>query len=363
MKLLHFLLFTLMVQGIFAQEKEPRSISVLTKTGFLIAHRSQMSHLVQGLNYGVELEFAKQRSNFNFYSEGLRWPVQGFSVSYQDFGFREVLGLGIGVMQFTKFNLIQREKIGFLDLKLASGFSIITKDYDAIENPKNNAIGSHLNHLISAQLTWEKHLGHVNFGLGLEINHYSNASMNAPNLGLNTPMLHVKLGYNDAPRQVYTPFEGPVIAVLPRFSNNFHVALMTTFKQNLPGLAPSKFLPIVGVQAAYRRYLNLKWDLEGTVDVIYNQANRVFYEDQSYSFMQTVQLGATVGVAYNFYKAQIYIGLGGYLYNQINPAGWIYNRIGYRRKFGDAERWLGFCGIKAHLGKADYMEAGVAYVF
>ena len=76
-----------MVQGIFAQEKEPRSLSVLTKTGFLIAHRSQMSHLVQGLNYGVELEFAKQRSNFNFYSEGLRWPVQGFSVSYQDFGF------------------------------------------------------------------------------------------------------------------------------------------------------------------------------------------------------------------------------------------------------------------------------------
>lgn len=345
----------------FSQESPHQSITLLSKTGFLWAHRSHMEHLVKGLNTGLELEFSQQRQPYNFYTEKMKWPVQGFSLTYQDFGNPSVLGKGFGLIQFTKFNLIQHPKFGFLDLRLGSGFSIITKKYDPIENPKNNAIGSYLNHFIVFHLSYEKHFEHFNLGLGLELNHFSSASMQQPNLGLNTPMLCVRTGFNTSKRKVFEPFDGSVIAVMPRNPKHLQIDVLTTVKQNAPGNHPSKMEPVIGLKGSYIKYLNLSWDLEGNIDVIYNQANRFLYDDKAYSFLQATQLGIAVSGVYNFYKSQIYFGLGLYVFDHIKAGGPVYNRVGYRYKIKD--NWRVYCGIKAHYGKADYMEAGIGYAF
>lgn len=367
MKLVYFFLFVFFSIQVFAQPQllsgsdAPLSISVLPKTGFLIAHRANMSHLVKDRNTAFEIEFSQQDNRRNFTSDNYRFPSRGFALQYHDYGYKEVLGSSYAVLQFTKFNLIQKPKFGFLDFRIGSGVAYITKDYDVVSNPKNNAIGSNLNAFVNMQFVYTKYWNHFLIGAGLEMSHYSNAAISAPNLGLNTPMAFVKLGYAISERNIFTVDTNPRIEIIPRVENKFLIHVIGGVKQNLPGYYISKYLPIGAIQAMYRKQLNFKWDFETGFDLIYNEANRQKYDDQTYTAVETIQLGFFVGAAANFYKSQIYVNLGGYVYNKINPAGWIYNRIGYRYNFN--AHWNAMIGIKANIGIADYLEFGLGWRF
>jgi hypothetical protein len=347
-------------QGLlFSGPDAPLSISILPKTGFLIAHRPNMSHLVKDRNTAFEIEFCQQDNRRNYTANEYRFPSRGFSLQYHDYGYKEVLGSSYAALQFTKFNLIQKPKFGFLDFRIGSGIAYITKDYDVVTNPKNNAIGSNLNAFVNMQLVYTKYWNHFLIGAGLEMSHYSNAAISAPNLGLNTPMAFVKIGYAISTRTIFIADTNPQIEIIPRVENKFLIHLIGSTKQNLPGYNINKHLPIIAVQAMYRKSLNFKWDFETGFDLIYNEANRQKYDDRTYTFGETVQFGVFAGAAANFYKSQIFIGLGGYLYNKINPAGWIYNRIGYRYNFSN--HFNAMVAIKANIGIADYLEFGIGY--
>ena len=234
-----------------------------------------------------------------------------------------------------------------------------------VTNPKNNAIGSHVNAFVNFQFVYTKYWDHFLLGAGIEMSHFSNAAIKAPNLGLNTPMCFAKIGYAFHERVVFLPDSasgsstGLSFNTLIRRQSKWQFHVIGSVKQNLPGYNLSEYLPVFALQALYHRPIGLKWDFETGVDLMYNQANRVKYDDQTYTFGETIQAGAYVGVAANFYRSQLYFGLGGYGYNKINPAGWIYNRIGYRYHFN--EHWNGMIGIKAHIGIADYLEMGIGY--
>lgn len=320
-----------------------------------------MSHLVKERNTAFEIEFSQQDARRNFTANDYRFLSRGFSLHYQDYGYREVLGTSWGVLQFMKFNLLQGARFGFLDFRMGSGLAYLTRKYDPLTNPKNNAIGSYWNAFINFQLSYTKTWEHFLVGFGVEMSHFSNAAITMPNLGLNTPMCLARIGFQVEPRQVFIPDTGVVIAILPRFSNSFELHGIGSVKQNLPGYFESQYLPVIGAQAVYRKYLNFKWDLEGGADVIYNAANRVKYDDKTFTALETVQLGLFVGAAANFYRSQIFFSIGSYVYNKINPAGWVYNRIGYRYAFNN--HLVGLLAIKANIGIADYLEFGLGYRF
>ncbi|MBI3133124.1 MAG: acyloxyacyl hydrolase [Bacteroidetes bacterium] len=318
-----------------------------------------MSHLVKDRNTAFELEFSQQDNRHNATADNYRFPSRGFSLQYQDYGYKEVLGSSYTVFQFTKFNLIQTKKFGFLDFRIGSGVAFITKEYEVVTNPKNNAIGSKWNAFVNFQLVYSKTWNNFLFGAGLEMSHYSNAAITMPNLGLNTPLCFVKAGYQLGQRKVYTTNTDVFIDILPRVVSRFQVNVIGSVKQNLPGYNLSKYLPVIATQVLYRKYLNYKWDFEAGVDVIYCEANRRKYDDKSFTMGETIQVGIYAGAAANFYKSQIFFGLAGYVYNKINPAGWVYNRIGYRYNFND--HWNALVAIKANIGIADYLEMGVGY--
>ena len=320
-----------------------------------------MSHLVKDRNTAFEIDFCQQDNRRNFTTNAFRFPSRGFSIQYQDYGYKDVLGTSIAVLQFTKFNLIQKKKFGFLDFRIGAGVAYVTKKYDVVSNPKNNAIGSHWNSFVNFQFVYARYWNHFLLGAGIEISHYSNCSIKAPNLGLNTPMCFLKMGYAFRGREVFKPDTNTVVDILQRPGNRFQFHAIGSVKQNLPGYYPSEYLPVVALQGLYRQRLGVKWDLEAGIDLIYNQANRVKYDDQAFTFAETIQAGVYIGVAANFYKSQIYFGLAGYFYNKINPAGWVYNRIGYRYNFN--AHWNFMVGIKANIGIADYLELGIGYRF
>lgn len=360
MKLVYFFLISFIFSSTaFVQNKQPLNISFIPKTGFLIAHRANMSHLVKGLNTAYELEFSQQDNRRNFTSNYYQFPSRGFSIQYQNFGYNEVLGQAFSIFQFTKFNWFQHEKFGFVDFRIASGLSYITKEYDVVSNPKNNAIGSHINAFIDFQIAYTNQINKFNYGLGISMSHYSNAAIQMPNLGLNSPLVFVKLGYQFNQREIFTNDTNPVIDVMPRYTHRFMINAIGGVKQNLPGQTISPYYPIFATQFLYRKYLSFKWDFEIGCDLIYNRANQFKYDNVVYNLGEAIQLGFTVGMAANFYKSQIFFGVGSYVYNKINPSGWIYNRIGYR--YFIKPHLSALVAIKANIGIADYLEFGIGW--
>lgn len=354
-----FILFLVWAGAGWSQKPGPFSVGVQARTGFLMAHRETMHHLVKKRNTVFELEFNRQDTSGSAWSKVYRNPIQGASVVFHDYGNRPVLGQSFTYFRFTKFPLFQSEKWGFFDFRLGQGISYITKKYDSFENKKNIAIGSHINGFVNLQLSWTKHFERFYFGAGADFSHISNAKLKTPNQGLNTFTVFATAGYNIHPRQVYKEpkFNGTLADLRTFHKWQFH--FIFGLKQNLPDHFDARNFGVAALQGLYRKNLSLLWDVEFGLDLVYNEANRWYYETEPVPAYQALLLGGYSGMALSLYRSQIYFGIGVYALNPINPEGWVYNRAGIRLLAND--KWNFSIGIKAHVGIADYLEWGLGY--
>lgn len=355
-----FLLFAVSMNSVFAQNEGPFSIGFSAKTGSLMAHRQTMNHLVKDRNNVYELEFSRQDTGYNVWSHLFRYPSRGFAMAYQDYGNPEILGTSFSAFKFLKFPIVQNEKWGFVDFRLGTGISYITRKYDKLQNSKNVAIGSFINGYVNAQFAWRKQFGPLFLGGGIDFSHISNAYLKTPNLGLNSLTGFATVGFDIGNRKVCVldKFVEDSLSTIRKFHKwQFH--FIFGLKQNLPDHLKARNFGIASIQGLYRKKLSPMWDAEFGIDIIYNEANRWFYEINPTPVYEAFLAGGYAGMALSFYNMQIYFGIGAYGLNLINPAGWIYDRAGFR--FNTNEKWNFSIGIKAHVGIADYLEWGLGY--
>ena len=360
MRIVLLFLFALFLQSGFSQNEGPFSMSLSAKTGILMPHRETMGHLVKDRPNALELAFSRQDTSKGAYSQIFRYPSRGSAFTFQDYGNRDILGRSLTFFRFIKFPIYQSEKWGFIDFRLGQGVSYISKIYDKFSNPKNIAIGSHINGFVNLQFTWTKHFNKFYTGVGVDFSHISNATLKSPNQGLNTLTASATLGYSLSERQEYDQpkFSLDSIETVRDFSK-WHFQFVFSLKQNKADHLQPRNFGVAAVQALYRKRLSPVWNLEFGGDLIYNEANRWFYEVKPEPIFEGFQLGGYSGLALSVYNTQIYFGLGVYALNLINPAGYIYNRAGMR--FKGKGPWDFSIGIKAHIGVADYLEWGLGY--
>ncbi|NOQ74978.1 MAG: hypothetical protein GQ574_23395 [Crocinitomix sp.] len=360
MRIVLLFLFVMFLQDGITQQVGPFSMSLSPRTGLLMAHRETMHHLVKGRANALELEFSRQDTSKGAYSQIYRYPSRGGSFVLQDYGNREVLGTSLTFFRFTKFPIYQSKKWGFIDFRLGQGLSYITEKYDQHGNKKNIAIGSHINGFVNLNFSWTKHFNKFFVGAGIDFSHISNASLKSPNQGLNTLTTFATLGYNFYERQVYDQpkFSLDSIDTVRKFSK-WHFQFVFSLKQNVADHLQPRNFGVAALQALYRKRLSPVWDVEYGIDLVYNEANRWFYDVQPEPVYEGFLIGGYSGLSLSVYKTQIYFGVGVYALNLINPAGWVYNRTGIRFK-GDGP-WDFSIGIKAHIGVADYLEWGLGY--
>ena len=132
-KVISFLLFLMMFNLSFGQrfqQYKPSHISVKSKLGFVIAHRSNMAHLPHKITQAVEICLAQQDLSNTAWANNYKKGVRGVSFMFQDFGNKNVLGQGISLFGHTSFPIYQGEKFGFLDFRLGTGVAYVTKKYD-----------------------------------------------------------------------------------------------------------------------------------------------------------------------------------------------------------------------------------------
>lgn len=328
------------------------------KGGFLMAHRAHMSHLVHKNAYGFELNVSKQHVEDSFFAKSSRYSLSGLAFEFRNFGYDEVLGQSFSLSQFTTYPLLQTKHHFFIDFRMESGVAYITKTYDKELNPKNNAIGSHINAKAGLQFRFTQYFNQFYLGLGVEMSHFSNGAIQYPNLGLNNASVLFNVGYAPNSRESYQKSH-PLDKHLDDKSASLMVVLIGSVKERVPVPYDAKKYPVFAGRFSWVKPINKKWNYELGVDLVYNKANQYYFSDTTYASSAVPQMGVYAGMSLNYYQSQLFFGFGYYFLDKINPMGREYNRIGYRYFF--TEHWSGLFSIRANFGKADFFDFGVAY--
>lgn len=349
-----------MTYSSFSQNDKPLFFTLTPKDGFMMAHRPFMEHLIQKNAWGAELSLSKQQADTNFYSIKSNYPLNGLSLEIRNFGYDAVLGYAISLFTYQNFTVFQTKSNWCLDFKLGTGLAYLTKKYDKFSNPKNNAIGSHLNAKVAFKLELNKFFKKTHFGIGFELTHFSNGAIQMPNLGLNGLSTYINFGYNFNKR-AYNSFKNKTLKTQFNSKHYWLSEGIISVGEVFPIPLDAKKYPIFAGRFSFVKPINRSWNYEIAIDGVYNISNLHKYYDSTFTVKDIPQLGFYAGMSFNYYKSQIAFGMGYYVIDKINPLGRIYNRIGYRYYINS--NWFTLFNVRANFGKADFFEFGFGYKF
>lgn len=146
--------------------------------GALMPHRPDMEQLL-----GPVWTLSAERRVL--YRQPLRaTPYRGLLFNASHLG-NPVTGVAFG----AGFSMGQVGVHGW-DYSFAAGVGYVSKPFDALTNPLNNAIGSHFNGMMRLQLGYSGKKVSAHMGML----HFSNAYWRSPNLGINLPYVSIAHG-------------------------------------------------------------------------------------------------------------------------------------------------------------------------
>lgn len=326
------------------------------KYGFLIPHRSTMEHLVQGHTSFGEVGVSFQMDGSRDWHYDFNLPSVSFVLNFMDFGNREVLGQGFGTQIATYLPYFRKNGWSF-GSRLGAGLGITTKVFDQKQNVKNNAIGSHLNALVTFGFKLEKQFTRSSLGLEMNMTHFSNGAFKLPNLGLNIPILGLQYTYYFEDIKYSEKGRG-VINESEDLSNQFDFfsQLIMSTKQIYPTGGSNYGIVSLTNFTQYSRGGNSK--LEAGLDLIYNQSI-VREVSGGYGSEKNFQAGVYLAYILHVHNVDFLLGMGRYIHNPLAPHGDWYHKLGTRIHL--TEKLSANIVIKSHWAKADYFEYGIAY--
>lgn len=340
---------------IFSQKRElayQHSIEIRPKAGFLIAHRDKMAHLVTSHFYSGELIYNFHTNGSKHWQSIYNYPTFGVLGTFTYNTNDAVVGQAMGAAGFVKLPFVRTEKFLF-NSRIATGFAYITRKFDQETNPKNNAIGSHLNLLIILGVDIQYLFKHGHISFGIDFTHYSNSGTLKPNLGLNIPNAFIGYGVflNKVERKQVEA---------PPLNKKWGFIAQGLFSLNQNYEYDTKFFPFFGVSAHAFKRLNYKSGVTLGLDIMYNEANRNFVSSRpGQTPWQTIQAGVYSSYDLHVSRFTFFLGMGVYFLNQYNFNGWFYHKIGGRIDITDNLFFTG--AVKSHWAKADYFEVGLGY--
>jgi len=331
-----------------------KSLEFRPKAGFLIAHRANMAHLVTSHFYSGEVILNFHTNGSKYWHKAYKYPTFGLMATMTYNLNKDVVGQVYGIGANVKLPFINKEKWAF-NSRLAGGFAYATRKFDPIENPKNNAIGTHLNLLVILGLDVQYKFRTGGISLGIDFTHFSNSGTRKPNLGLNIPSIFIGYSVNLKQTKLVKPdFE--------EFKPEWSLLLHGLFSLNNNYPFQTKVFPVFGINTYMSKRFGHKSGLSTGVDLVYNEANRNFLSSPAdQNFWQTAQVGLFTSYDLHVDRFIFLLGMGVYAYNPLNPNGWFFHKIG-----GRVMLTKGFyinAVVKSHWAKADYFELGIGHQF
>lgn len=350
-----FLGVLLLVGSAFSQSERAWGLEGRFKAGFLAAHRGVMGHLPEEHAFAGELTYYVRTKGEKQWHKSAGYPTTGVTVFGGTVGNLEILGTYYGSYGFIEFPFV---KAGFYELygKLGAGLGYGTKVFDAIENPKNVAMSSHLDAMICLALKSRFSFGRDAITLGLDMTHFSNGASKVPNLGLNLPYL--SLGYaRDIKSKQTDSIPKPNVVSFRKWHVN--VTGIMSFKEIFP--TGGRKYPVYAVNSSFRRFSRPKVGVEFGVDVISKQAVLDYKPEIQKSQWDILQIGVYAAYLLPLDQFHFALGMGWYIKDKYQPEDAMYHRVSMRYHLKNGVNFN--LGLKSHWARADYVEWGVGYNF
>lgn len=169
--------------------------------GVVTKHTPELTFDVKGPTYGLDINFKFQTFGKKEWHQWRKFPRFGVTAMWLRFGNHNVLGDAFSITPNINIPLFEKKNWNVF-YQIGTGIAYMTKPYDVVDNPENNAIGSHgvttifmkFHAFRQLNSNWKLHTG-------LSLNHFSNGSARLPNFGLNIPALIVGINYSPQPLQ------------------------------------------------------------------------------------------------------------------------------------------------------------------
>lgn len=344
----------LLTTSIFAQEKNFFGIEYSGRFGFLLAHRPLMKHLPKDYAYGGEISFYFQTTGASEYSRIYKKPKFGITLIGTSMGNNPILGSEYGIVTFGDFPFIKKSQDEFSGT-LGLGLTYLSKTYHPTINPKNTAIGSHLNAFINLGIKYRHYFNRNHYlVMGLNFTHSSNGAIKMPNLGIN--LVQFNFGFGHQFSQLTFPTSTKELEVDKRWKYTIYGVISGKEEYPIGG----KFYPIGNLSFIVSKRFNRMSGLELYADGFY-KSSQMAKNHPGMTHTNLFQAG--IMAAYNLHisKIRVVIGLGGYVFDKFRLDGIFYHRLGVKYQIN--KHLVTGLIIKSHWAKADYIEYGIGYTF
>ncbi len=325
--------------------------------GFIMSHHPEMTYFTDRHISPFEISFFKKTNGIKSWHKHYKYPEIGISLFTTSFASSKILGNTYASYPFVNFPLYSKQEYGF-NFKIGTGLGYFTKKFNRFDNPKNLAISTSINALISLRgEIYFKTTSQSDFSLGLGITHFSNGAVKTPNLGLNIVTASASVS-------LY-PFNRTKIADT---INSFEKYKKFLFSYWLAGAVKETY-PVYGNKfKAGTLSIDAMLTLSNTsrlglaADLFYDEADKKYLIDHEINFKKNIEVGrAGISAVHElrFSKISFLQYMGVYLYHKNKSTGSLYQRLAIRY---DIYKGL-FAGVslKTHWGKADFTEWAIGY--
>lgn len=320
--------------------------------GAVYPHHDYIQFHASGFVNGLDLRVGKNLPKVR----PLNPPMLGVGVYASGLGNSRVYGnLYSGFVFFTSQYVTGKQFS--LGTTITSGLGYITRPYHRIDNPMNQANGSHWNAFIQLSLEMQFR---VSSDLSIMVSpiysHASNGRVKLPNSGINTFAL--RLGANYMLKQ--SPSAISQVDDLTDLPNRHRITLLFNggvFEDNKPKPIPCYTL---GYAIYYSYYVNPMARVGAGVDMFYIPIDYSIYpENKMVSDYAPLSGGIHFGYEFVWDKLSFVIQQGVRVLSSNPNESILFSRVGIRYRF--ANKLFVNCSLKSSKLAAEYIEWGVGY--
>jgi Lipid A 3-O-deacylase (PagL) len=163
--------------------------------GTVVRHSPKITIQSNQAVLGAELSLFKQTNGTQAWQQLRHYPKTGLTLCYLNMG-EGAHGQGIALLPNISVHVIKNKKFP-TDFRIGGGLGYVSKPYDSFSNPRQNAIGSHLNGSMQARIGTQIRLNaHWQMQISACLTHFSNGSSALPNYGINIPTGQIAINYS-----------------------------------------------------------------------------------------------------------------------------------------------------------------------
>ncbi|MHC8949334.1 acyloxyacyl hydrolase [Sphingobacterium hungaricum] len=290
-------------------------------------------------------------------------PIYGFGIYSSTFN-TDIIGSPYALYGFIQspFGKLTSQKWHF-DYRIGLGMSGNFRPYDEDTNPLNLVIGTKNNVYIDLGIRTQYQISSkFRAGAGLSFHHFSNGAMRLPNKGINLIPIALSITYKPAGEQRLQK-ERPLMDSL-KGKIYYHVNYGLGFKQ-INRDVENRYMKTT-LSAYASTHVSPKWRMGGGLDIFYSASgnNEEIAGDEHGKLAAKLSGGPSYYIAHILNKNLVLNGnIGYYIHNQEfnGEIQKIFLRAGAR--YYVYKNLNAGASIKAHMGKADFIEWTMGYTF